>query len=277
MSLHEITAAKTRLDERNAVAEFGKLARILTQARGVATTARQLAANTRATDRVVSILKADPGMVSAPGGSPESWGGAFLAYENLAAAFLASLVNADAFDAALPFMRRAPLKSRVLASSVAATGYVVAEADAKTIAELNLSSEALATIKAACVIVTSIDLLKLGGAVASQLFNTELRNGIAKATDLAFVSGLIAETTPTASGDDVMTDLATLLTAIDGDAQSKYFIAMEPDNAKRMVATPGVNGAAFPDMTPSGGTVCGISIVVSDALSSGQVLMFDAT
>ena len=87
----------------------------------------------------------------------------------------------------------------------------------------------------------------------------------------------MSATTPTASSGEFLTDLETLLTAIEGDSNSRYFVAMEADNAKRLAVAAGVSGRAFPELGVNGGTVGGIQIVVSDQLSSGQVVMFDAS
>ena len=77
-------------------------------------------------------------------------------------------------------------------------------------------------------IVVTNDLLKLGGEVTA-LFNTELRNGVAKATDQAFVSTLIAATTPIASTGAFLSDLGMLLALIDGSAeQCRCFEATLP-------------------------------------------------
>jgi hypothetical protein len=97
--------------------------------------------------------------------SPETWGGEYLAYANLSDAFLASLVNANAFDAALPFMRAVPLKTKVPTSAVAATGYTVVEGEVKALSDLALSNQALEPTRVAALIAVTNDLLKLGGSV----------------------------------------------------------------------------------------------------------------
>src|SRR5262245_13541602 len=129
--LNMIAREKAAQEDRFAVGEFSRLARLLMETKGAPSEATARAANV--SDRILQIVaKAEPGMISAPGGSPETWGGEYLAYSALSSAFLASLSNSNVFDAALPFMRRAPLKSRVPSSSVAATAYVVGESDVKT-------------------------------------------------------------------------------------------------------------------------------------------------
>ena len=176
-----------------------------------------------------------------------------------------------------PSCGASPLKTRVLASAVSVQGFVVAEGAAKPIDELDLSDQALEPRKAVAVIVVSNDLLKLGGPVASRLFNQELTSGVSKATDASFVSGIIDETTPISSSGDFLTDLGTLLDLVEGGANSKYFLAVEPGTAKVLATLPGVNGRAHPELTVIGGDVGGVVVVASDGLRSGEMLLFDAT
>ena len=56
---------------RAEVGEFCRLARMVTQAKGCPMTLKSIAQASRATERIKDIItKADPGMISAPGGSP---------------------------------------------------------------------------------------------------------------------------------------------------------------------------------------------------------------
>ena len=51
---------------------------------------------------------------------------------------------------------------------------------------------------------------------------------------------------------------------------------LEPATAKTIALLPGVNGRAFPELGVNGGHLAGINIAVSDQLSAGQVVAFDA-
>jgi hypothetical protein len=120
------------------------------------------------------------------------------------------------------------------------------------------------------------ELLKLGGALAGQLFNVELRNGVARASDGKFVSDMIGATTPTASSGEFLEDLLTLLGALEGDAASRYFVVAAV--AKTLAVLPAASGQrAHPELGVNGGPIAGVTVTVSDSLSSGQVLAFDAT
>ena len=51
----------------------------------------------------------------------------------------------------------------------------------------------------------------------------------------------------------------------------------EPGTLKEIVTLPGVNGRAHPELTVEGGNVGGVTVAASDGLTSGQMLLFDAT
>lgn len=277
-ALAAITAAKTDIEKRAAVTEFGRLARLVVESKSLPAQMRALAEGRRLPERLQRIIeKAEPGSISAPGGSPETWGGAFLAYDELSTAFLASLSNANLFDSALPDMVPTPVKTRVPMSSVAVVATIVGESDPKGVSELDLSNAALEPVKAAALLVVSNDLLRLGGRLAAQLFNAELVKGVALATDAHFISTLIAATTPFASTGTFLSDLGLLLDAVEGSADSRYYLAIEPGNAKQLAVQPSATGGRqHPELGVNGGSVGGITVVVTDSLQSGQLLLFDA-
>jgi hypothetical protein len=276
--MNMIASAKANLDQRSATGEFVALARIWMDAKGIPSQAK-LMAQEEGYSRIANILKAtDVGTIGGDLiGSPDSWG-SHLGYAPLSDAFLSSLSNAGCFDAAVPFMRPVPIKTRVPVSAIAASSSIVSEGAAKPVSSLEFDDESLPVLKAASIIVVSVDLVRLGGALADALISAELRKGVVASTDDKFVGDLIAATTPVASSGEFLYDLQTLLTAISGDSTSRYFVVMEPANAKRLATAPSVSGPrAYPELTVNGGSVAGVTVVVSDQLSSGQVLAFDAT
>jgi len=102
-----------------------------------------------------------------------------------------------------------------------------------------------------------------------------LRRGVVAATDKAFLSYLISLTTPTPSSGDVLADLASLFASVPTGAGSRWYFVVTPAAAAQLSFTSGIAGQAFPQMTPSGGTI-GIEVLVSDQLQAGQAVLFDA-
>jgi hypothetical protein len=75
----------------------------------------------------------------------------------------------------------------------------------------------------------------------------------------------------------VLTDLAALLAAVPSGSSSRLFFVIEPSQAKILATLPGVNGAAFPQMNVNGGSIGGVTIIVSGQLAAGTAVLFDAT
>jgi HK97 family phage major capsid protein len=119
--------------------------------------------------------------------------------ESSVSAFVESLKNFGAFDAALPFMKVVPIRTRVLVITTGATGRTVSEGDVKSISTLQLSGTNLAETKVSCIVVASDELVRNGGAITSNLIGTELRRALAVQTDSAFISKISSGISVTAS------------------------------------------------------------------------------
>jgi hypothetical protein len=114
------------------------------------------------------------------------------------------------------------------------------------------------------------------------LIGTELRNGVAAATNVAFVAAMTTGLTPTASAGttaaNALTDIGKLLASVTLGETSRPYFVMNPARAKSgamLLTTAG--SFAFPALTPLGGSIVGIPVLVSDAVAAGQVLLVDAS
>ena len=125
--------------------------------------------------------------------------------------------------------------------------------------------------KASATVVISTELARIGGDNANALILRELRNAVIAGTDFVATAALIAATTPIPSSGDVLTDLAP------SGASSLWFFVIEPSQAKILATLPGVNGTAFPQMNVNGGSIGGVTILVSGQLAAGTAVLFDAT
>jgi hypothetical protein len=271
--LDMIRRAKSGQDGRAAAKDFATYARLVALAKGGAANLRGIIDGRVLPERVRNeILKAAPGTIT---GTSPGWGNT--GYDTLADGFLSSPSHAAAFDIAFGSMRHAPLKSRVPTSSVAVVGAVVDEAAAKAIGELDLGDMALEPRKAAAIVVASNELLRLGGQIAEDLFDVELKIAVARATDANFLAGLIAGTTPEAASSDFLFDLASkLIGPLQAGADADIFVVAEPRVVRNIALTGSVAGMAFPGMTITGGSIAGVTLIGSDALDEGEVVAFDA-
>jgi hypothetical protein len=109
------------------------------------------------------------------------------------------------------------------------------------------------------------------------LLENSLRTAVAKSTDAIFVAALIAGTTPIASSGDIFQDLRTAIAAGGSDSASRFHLIVGPLTAVRLALSSTTDGAVvFPAMTVNGGTLGGLAVHVSDALTD-EALLIDAS
>jgi hypothetical protein len=270
-------AAAGDASKRAMAAEFVAIARHLVIARGDLNLARRLA-EARGTDRVKAILKSG---VAAGGTAIGMWGAELAQYSSIVSAFAESLSSFGAFDAMLPSMRRVPMRARVSVSTVGASGMTVGESQVTPISSLTLGAHTLAVQKSLAIIIVTEELLKIGDPNANALFADELRNAVAVEVDRQFLSLITANISPTASNGGTSTgilqDLAGLAAAITTDNASKLFIIVESATAKSWAfKTTSQGELLFPGMTPNGGTISGVPVIVSGGTPTNSIVMVDA-
>ena len=124
MTMSMIATTRQREAAADARRDFIQLARYAMLSKGKTLDARAHAEAEGASHRVQRILeKAEPGMVSAPGGSPSTWGSALSDYAQAEQAFVASLRNAGAYDRMAGDIIQVPLRTRLAVSWTASFGF----------------------------------------------------------------------------------------------------------------------------------------------------------
>jgi Phage capsid family len=298
-----IGALEKNLELARQSGEFVSLCRLLLTARGEIPVARQLAAEQRnVSPRVKELLNSNDLLNIIRRGNPGQRGdptnqflnlkaavpaialdtGAFSTFELLISGFVNALTNYGAFDAMRSSMRTVPLARIVGAVTSAATAYTINEGQAKPVSRLSLSNGVLDPQKAAAIITISNELLKVGGRDVEALLTRELINAAVLSIDSSFIStllaGVVVGSSTGSNAEAIRADLALLLTLVPTDQTSKLFIIITSLVAK-MWSAMGVTtgGAAFEDMSPTGGTIINIPVIVSDAAATGQVILVDAS
>jgi hypothetical protein len=254
--------------------------------------AAQLATADGVRGAVVDVLKS---AVTAGGlDAGTTWGSALADLKLIASAFASSLSNAGVFDKLLGFCIPIPMGEATAtlgAVSLGIQGYVVGEASAKQVSRLSLSSATATPRKAHAVVSCTNELLKMGGAAANTLLTRELVQAAVAAVDKEFMncllSGVTVGTSAGSTAESVRSDIAGLLTQVPIGRSSRVFLITTARIAA-MWSTMGstsTNGqGAFPEMTPAGGVVCGIPVLVADedsspsgSLPAGYVLLADCS
>jgi hypothetical protein len=207
----------------------------------------------------------------------------FVDYSNISGGFIASLVNADAFDRLVGSMISLPMRTATVgAVSVAALAYQIVERDMKPLSRFSFTSQTVDPLKVVSGVILTQELLRFMPPGTVQLVEDELRKGVALTTDTAFISTIISGITPFTStgstGESVRADLSRLLETLTLGADSKLFIITTSLICKRWSMLSDQHGvAAFPNLTPQGGSIQGIPVIVSDGVASGIVVLVDAS
>jgi HK97 family phage major capsid protein len=230
--------------------------------------------------RALDILQkaaVDVGVIT----DPQFAGDMLSGFNGLSRAFVDSLANVGVFDAMLPSFRRVPINAQAAVMSVGASGASAAEGAWKKMSALEVEgSGQLTERKAVAAIVVSNDLLRMLSQDATALLRRELQTAVSLTTDTEAIDALTNGVSPISSlGDDaVRDDIAAMLQAISIGQGSKVFLLVRSEVAKHMALVMDPAGRpAFPNMRIDGGDVAGITVLVSDALDVGTLVMVDGS
>jgi hypothetical protein len=254
---------------------FGHLCRYIAMGKGDSSTVIGLAEKSRALPQIIDGLKA----ASAPGQTlGGAWGGELSPYVQLQDAFLLSLRNVGVYDRMAASMKAVPMHSQITVASGGATAGTIAEAGPKVVARMSFSPAIqLQEHKTICIVVVSQELTRYA---SNTLFSQELANAVAAETDRAFIQRLITSGLPVinSSGSNeaaILIDIQIALRDMDLQSSSKLFLIVDAKNTAKSWATQG--GAQFVKMTPLGGELCGMPVLVTDSLPAGTILVADAS
>jgi HK97 family phage major capsid protein len=212
-------------------------------------------------------------------------------YSTITNGFVNSLVNASAFDGMLASMVPVPLMTgSVGAVSVGATAYSLGEGSAKPISKLSIVGQQVNPAKAHCFVVVTQELARATGAQATALIGRDLRNAVSITTDYQFIaaliSGLSVATSAGPTAEAVRADISNLLRAITIGQSSKLFLITTPLICQMWsMLTDSKGVSAFPDLTPTGGSINGITVIPDDGLknlitngvTTANVILVDAS
>jgi hypothetical protein len=267
-------------------ADFVGACRYLLLAKG-SFEAATIAQKRGATPGIVEILKT---AVEPASSADATFASPLVPYSSAFAQTLAGLNAFDTIWAANAF-QRTPLKCRVMAVTLAATGASPGEGVPKPISRFTLSQSTLEPTKSVCTVVVTNEVALLTTEAAFAWLSEQLRKGLARATDIAFVDAIVGDgsvdSVPSSGStlSAIASDLATAMALInlgapkadmyrsDLAASKVYLIA--PPKWIRVVALMRTAGGApaFPELGILGGSISGIAVLPSDALTDKAILL----
>lgn len=195
--------------------------------------------------------------------------------------FVPLLRNTSAFFRAFDVgLIRAPMKTRVSYLSSAAVFGRVNEGEVIKVARSEFDSVNLDPFRVAGICVFSREFLAFLSAGGEALLSRELQRAISAAADAAFFYFITDGNTPSLSSNGsteaaALGDLWSLFNAVGLKADSRPLFVASPDVAQRAATLSGSGGRAFPDMSPMGGSMAGVPVVVTDGLDAGTLGLLD--
>ena len=227
----------------------------------------------RATPRVVEALKA-----ASPGASlsDPNWAGALApAAGEMSLALIESIRPRSVFYQIAAMAVPAEFHARGVAMALM-------QADPHTESEwlpvhaASLAPAPLVPTAVGSIIVVSDDLVRSADPQAFRALRRELEEGAIRATDTRALSIALDSITPTAATGAPLADLRALLTAVSLTGAGRMLMAAAPDAAIAAATAETDAGArVFAGMTPLGGEMLGVPVVVSDACAAGTLALFD--
>jgi len=213
------------------------------------------------------------------------WGSELAPVEPASRGFLALLPPYTAFDrlAADKAFTPLPLHTRLGRASSAAIASYVGENVMKPVTRFTVSAEVMPVQKVFAT-ATYTDWLELAeGSLVSDLFQSMLRNAVAKKTDEIFLqtisegTGVISNPSTGTDATEIIADIGLAMQSINagiGIGSRLYFIA-SPSVMANVGFKLAVGGTA-PNLGVLGGTFAGINFIRSDAAGSDAIVL-DAT
>jgi hypothetical protein len=177
----------------------------------------------------------------------------------------------SAFDGIMPLAHVVPSRVRLAAMTAAIDGAGASEGEAKSVASFDISDDALAVLKAVCLVVQSAELAGGLSDVGVDFLVDQLRIALGPVTDARFFGAILTGVSPAAaSGSDASAfraDVAAALKSLGLGQNSKPAIIVDPAQAVDLsFAENGDGSTAFLDMSLHGGTVGGAPVFVSSGI-----------
>jgi HK97 family phage major capsid protein len=269
--------AREVLERSRGANDFLSVARSLIASRALGVSAADWSEAARLPPSVQEVVKAGVPVMSTSSAAP--------LYQSMVRAFTESLRPISVLDRLLALgATRAPINALATQITTSIVAGDAAESAPKPCSSMAFSDSNMTLAKVAAFIVITSELVKVADPAAIAIFNTELRNAIAKAGNARLLSSFYGMVTPIASAGattaNVLTDLNALLDAVKTGSTSRLLYVIASDNIKGLaLKTHTGGGFAFPgiNIATGGELLPGISILISDELPPGAAMLLDAT
>lgn len=157
-----------------------------------------------------------------------------------------------------------------------ASGAAVAEGAATPIGKVKLATMQLLPQKAVALIVCTAEMLRNVSAAGQTLFSRELLGAVSDAVDGAFFSQLVDTASPAIGSSSPLVDVRAALSAVNSVGTPRLYWVSSVDVAK-WGSTLATNAPAFAAVSPAGGELTNLPMLVSSGLASGTLALIDGS
>jgi hypothetical protein len=257
--------------------EFNQLCRFLLLGRGdIMEAAASAEADSTCPRKVVEVLKA---AVATGTVGDALWAGN-LTFRGVIQGYVESLSSISFFDRALSdnsFVKVEMAAAPVVITTTAATGSTVAELAPLPISSMAFNAPSVALRKTITEVVTSNEIVR--NPANTRHIGAELRRSTAKAVDTTAIAHIVSSGTSTATTGgtvaNLITDLQSMFVDIEIGEQSRLYFVLNAALAAGLSAR--LAGSVGWDLTPTGGTLAGVPVVVSSGVPTGNLVLVDAS
>jgi len=222
------------------------------------------------------------------------WGQQLVHADNLASEFIELLRPATVMGR-LNGLRRVPFNVSIPAQVGGSTVNWVGEKAPKPVTDLEFTRVTLGYTKIAGIVVLTEELVRLSSPAAEETVRRDLVEQIAQFSDEQFLdpgvtssasrpasitNGVTGAPASGADGDALRYDLNVAFAAFDAVDLStgSLHILMTPALARGISSLTNAFGQTeFPTVTPSGGTLMGYPVIVSNSVPSGNIILVNAS
>lgn len=230
----------------------------------------------------VAILKS---AVAAGTTSDPTWAGALADYVASQRAFFDAPESGAVFDRlrADGAMLSAPLHVQLVVSATALSGDVLGEGQPGAFSALNFSGPPLEPQKALAFVGVGDTLLRAAGPAGQAMLARALRAGVVAATDKQFLADITTGASTVTGSSSVLADLGAGLAVVNTTGTGRPYLVVSPITANKLATKATTTGEqAFPSMTPNGGELAGVPVLVTDQVpaedsNGAKAVLLDAT
>jgi hypothetical protein len=263
----------------NRIGDFASYCRLLALNKGSASNALNMASNQRASERVITLLREKASIGAAGAGTAGSWAEQTVSQRLIMGAFSDSLKARSAWAAMQPLIFKVPLETTLgIIATTVSNAAAIAPGMPVPVRRLDAIQQGVSRRKVASMVILTDEFMRQSASEAESVITRELTYAVSRQVDVEVLASLFALSPPLTltATSSLANDVATLLTLVAPQPDSRLVFWASPDMATRLTASYVSGIRTFDNTTVSRGEIFGIPIFVSGGVASGTLVLLDA-